>query len=168
MNCQLLEKVKEAINRLKVFEPSDGYYVAYSGGKDSDAVRILCKLAGVKHEVHHNLTTVDAPETVEYIKSVPEVQIDKARYDDGAPKTMWNLIPRKLMPPTRLMRWCCSELKECGGKGRMIVTGMRWEESTNRRMNQGEITVIGKTKSTQKFLEENNINFQLTNRGGWC
>ena len=31
----------------------------------------------------------------------------------------------KLMPPTRVVRYCCSVLKEQGGKGRMITTGVR-------------------------------------------
>ena len=163
-----VEREQEAIERLKAFAPKSGepYYLAYSGGKDSDCIRILAALADVPHEIHHNLTTVDAPETINYIKSIPNVIIDKARYDDGTPKTMWNLIPKKKMPPTRLVRWCCSELKEAGGKGRFLITGVRWSESQNRRENQGGITVIGKAKDTQRFLTENNINFRLTNRGG--
>ena len=68
-SCKALSvKVNKAVEVLRSFEPSEGYYVAYSGGKDSDCVRILCELAGVRHELHHNLTTVDAPETIQYIK----------------------------------------------------------------------------------------------------
>lgn len=163
----LAEKEKTAIERLKAFEPFDEpYYLCYSGGKDSDVVRILAELAGVKHEIYHNLTTVDAPETIQYIKSVPNVIINKARNDNGTHKTMWNLIPEKLMPPTRLVRYCCEELKEQGGKGRLKVTGVRWDESKNRADNQGGITIIGKPKTTQKFLKDNDLNFQLTPRGG--
>lgn len=168
MNSDLLQKEKDAIERLKAFAPKDGepYYLCYSGGKDSDCIRILAQLAGVKHEIHHNLTTVDAPETIQYIKSIPGVIIDKARYDDGTPKTMWNLIPKKKIPPTRLARWCCSELKESGGKGRLLITGVRWSESQNRRDNQGGITVIGKPKGTQRFLESQNVKFIVTKAGG--
>ena len=58
----LKEKEQKAIEALKMFEPEDEpYYLCYSGGKDSDVIRILAQLAGVKHEIHHNLTTVDAP-----------------------------------------------------------------------------------------------------------
>lgn len=32
---------------------------------------------------------------------------------------MWNLIPKKLMPPTRLVRYCCDVLKETAGKKRL-------------------------------------------------
>ena len=30
-----VDKVQQAINRIKLHEPEDGYYVAFSGGKDS-------------------------------------------------------------------------------------------------------------------------------------
>lgn len=162
-------KIGIAITRLKAFVPRSGepYYLCYSGGKDSDVIRILAALAGVPHEVHHNLTTVDAPETVQYIKSIPGVIIDHAHYPDGTPKTMWNLIVKKLLPPTRLMRYCCAELKEQGGKGRLKITGVRLDESRNRRENADVLRIIGKPKDTQKFCEENQINFQLTNKGGW-
>lgn len=40
------DKVAIAIERLKAFEPEDGYYVAYSGGKDSDVVLDLVKRSG--------------------------------------------------------------------------------------------------------------------------
>lgn len=163
----LKEKEAKAIEALKMFEPDDEpYYLCYSGGKDSDCIRILAQLAGVKHEIHHNLTTVDAPETIQYIKTIPNVQIDKARRADGSHQTMWNLIPEKLMPPTRRVRYCCEVLKEQGGDGRLKVTGVRWDESKNRQDNQGGITVIGKPKTVQKYAESNNLSFQLTNKGG--
>ena len=62
---RIAELEKTAICRLKSFEPeNEPYYGCYSGGKDSDVIRILFNLADVKHELVHNLTTVDAPETV--------------------------------------------------------------------------------------------------------
>lgn len=105
------EKERKAIERLRAFEPkTEPYYLAYSGGKDSDCIRILADLAGVSHEIHHNLTTVDAPETVRYVKSIPNIIIDKPA------KSMWQLIAEHSMPPTRLVRYCCEELKERGGE----------------------------------------------------
>lgn len=76
-------KEQKAIERLKTFEPTDGYYLAYSGGKDSDCIKILAQLAGVKFEAVHNLTTIDAPETVRYVQSQPDVRIDKAYDKNG-------------------------------------------------------------------------------------
>jgi phosphoadenosine phosphosulfate reductase len=57
---------------------------------------------------------------------------------------MWTLIPKKKTPPTRLARYCCEKLKEGGGQGRMVVTGVRWAESIRRAQNHGTITVFGK------------------------
>lgn len=161
-------KETDAIERLRAFAPKNGepYYLCYSGGKDSDAIRILAKIAGVAHEIHHSLTTVDAPETIQYIKTIPGVIIEKARYKDGTPKTMWNLIPKKLIPPTRIARWCCAELKERGGEGRLKITGVRWEESTNRRNNAGLVRMTGKEKTTQKLLYENGMEYRTTHYGG--
>ena len=63
----LSKKVDIAIEQLKMYEPeTEPYYLCYSGGKDSDCIRILAALAGVKHDIIHNLTTVDAPETMQY------------------------------------------------------------------------------------------------------
>lgn len=88
-------KEQKAIERLKTFVPEDGYYLAYSGGKDSDCIKILAQCAGVKFEAVHNLTTVDAPETVRYVQSQPDIRIDKAYDKDGNHVTMWNLIVKK-------------------------------------------------------------------------
>ena len=91
------EKETRAIQYLRSFEPEDEpYYLCYSGGKDSDVIRILASLAGVKHEIHHNLTTVDAPETVRYIKSIPAIIIDRP------PLTMWQLIVKNGCRPPAL------------------------------------------------------------------
>lgn len=160
------EKEQKAIARLKAFEPPDGYYLAYSGGKDSDCIKILAQLAGVKFEAVHNLTTVDAPETVYYVKSQPDVRIDKAFDKNGNHITMWNLIVRKLMPPTRLVRYCCSELKERGGKGRVVITGVRWAESVRRKENAGTVEIIGKPKAMQKLAEEIGADYVVNNQGG--
>lgn len=161
------ELEKRAIAYLKSFEPeSEPYWLCYSGGKDSDCIRILADLAGVRHELHHNLTTVDAPETVRYVKSIPGVHIDHSYYPDGTRITMWNLIVKKKLPPTRLARYCCSELKEHGGKFRMKITGVRWDESASRAANAGLVKVIGKPKTMQKMAEESGVAYQVTKQGG--
>lgn len=155
------EKVQKSIKRLKAFEPADEpYYLCYSGGKDSDCVRILADLAGVKHDIVHNLTTVDAPETVRYIKSIPDVKIEMPKY------SMWQLIEKKKIPPTRLVRYCCSELKEKGGKGRIKVTGVRWAESSNRNNNQSLVTIVGKPKATIALAEELQADYEQNSKGG--
>lgn len=71
MSAELDKKIEKAISIYQHFEPKDEpYYVCYSGGKDSDVIRILADMAGVNYELHNNHTTVDAPETVYYIREV--------------------------------------------------------------------------------------------------
>lgn len=157
---ELKEKERRAIEVLKAFEPEDGYHLCYSCGKDSDCIRILCILAGVKHEIHHNLTTADAPETVNYVKSIPNVIIDKPEI------SMWRLIEKKMIPPTRLIRYCCAELKERGGKGKVKVTGVRKKESRNRKENGGLVKILGKGASVRKSAQEIGAKTEETKKGG--
>lgn len=136
-----INREKQAIERIKTYAPlayeitGKPFYVAYSGGKDSDAIRILCELAGIEHDLVHNHTTVDAPETVYYVRSIPNIIID---YPET---TMWKLIVKHRMPPTRIVRYCCSELKERGGKDRFVITGVRWAESVNRKNKRNSLEV---------------------------
>lgn len=83
-------------------------------------------MAGVKFDAHYNLTTVDPPELVRFIKTFDDVKIEKPEM------SMWRLVIDNLSPPTRLMRYCCRVLKERGGEGRTKVMGIRWEESPRR------------------------------------
>jgi len=167
----LKEKVDKSIERIKVFESSakrhgdgNGYYLAFSGGKDSVVTKALMDMAGVAYDAHYRVTSVDPPELVRFIKEkYPDVIFEYPRYDDGTRITMWNLIPKKLMPPTRIVRYCCSELKEDGGDGRFTVTGVRWAESTTRKNNQGEVTIMSKTAGKEMA---DNADFKQTRKGG--
>lgn len=164
----LSEKVKASIERLRAFEPKngEGYYLAFSGGKDSVVCKALMDMAGVKYDATYRVTSVDPPELVRFIKEKhPDVRREIPHDRDGKPITMWNLIPKKLLPPTRVVRYCCAALKESGGDGRMIVTGVRWAESTNRAKNQGPVTVISRRAGADLL---DNENFMSTVRGGWC
>ena len=166
---EICDKVELAIKRLQAFCPEEGYYLAFSGGKDSQCVYHLAKMAGVKFDAHYRVTSIDPPELVRFIKThYPDVQFNRSYDTNGKPITMWTLIPEKGIPPTRIVRYCCEELKETGGVGRVTVTGVRAAESGNRRKNQGVITVPRAGKKFQKTLEEENINFTQTPRGGWC
>lgn len=157
------DKVKTAIERLKAFEPKEGYYLAFSGGKDSVTVKALCDMAGVKYDAVYRVTSVDPPELVRFIKEYhPDVKRKTPTYKDGKPITMWNLIPKKMMPPTRLVRYCCQYLKESGGDGRKTVTGVRWAESMNRRQNHGVVTIAD--KNTSKEIQSQD--FARARKGG--
>lgn len=151
LNISGLDKVQVAIKRLQLFEPPDGYYVAFSGGKDSCVIKTLADMAGVKYDAHYNHTSVDPPELIYFIReNHPDVKIEYPRYPDGTRVTMWNLIPKKKMPPTRLVRYCCEFLKESGGEGRFVVTGVRWAESSKRR-NRAGLELSNGTKTGKRI-----------------
>lgn len=186
------DKVKRAVEVAKYFCPPEGFYLAYSGGKDSVVTKKILDLANVPYDAHYSVTTVDPPELVKFIIS----QFDAIVYEyhDGRsnkyfvvkngrlhPGTLENgkviyfsiprlplrkLIVEHKMPPTRLMRYCCEELKEVSGDGRVVVTGVRAAESRNRKQNQGMVTF--QDKKVAAVAEANNANFMLTERGGWC
>lgn len=81
---EIRDKVEMAIKRLQAFCPPEGYYVAFSGGKDSQCVYHLCQMAGVKFDAHYNVTSVDPPELIRFIKkNYPDVKWDYPRYADG-------------------------------------------------------------------------------------
>lgn len=163
MNKELEAKVAKSIERLKAFEPPEGYYLAFSGGKDSVVCKALLDMAGCKYDAVYRVTSVDPPELVRFIKEQhPDVKREVPRDKDGKPITMWNLIARKNFIPTRIARFCCQELKESGGDGRMCVTGVRWAESVNRKKNQGIVTLMGK----QAAKEVQSDDFRQTQKGG--
>ena len=152
-----VDKVQIAIDRLKAFEPVDGYWLAFSGGKDSVVIKRLAQMAGVKFEAHYSVTSVDPPELVRFIKDVhPGVSFDIPRYKDGTAITMWNLIPLKRMPPFRVARYCCEKLKESAGDGRVIVTGVRWAESANRKKNRNLVDIQTGKKSEAIIYNDDN------------
>lgn len=162
-------KLENTIDRIKAFEPKsgEGYYLCFSGGKDSQCIYHLAKMAGVKFDAHYNLTSVDPPELFYFIRdNYPDVQIEIPHDKDGNRVSMWSLIAQNTIPPTRNARYCCEELKETGGKGRVTMTGVRWAESPNRKANQGAVTIIGKSKKTQKALTEIGASFTETGKGG--
>lgn len=158
------DKVQVAIERLRAFEAlaleysPEGYYLCDSGGKDSSAIKELAIMAGVKHGVHHNHTTLDHPETVYFVRR------EKARYKAmGIPYTIHSpkmafpqLMRKKKMPPTRLKRYCCEVLKEPGGRDRVCVTGVRWSESVKRSHQRGTLEVLTPRYKDKLILANDN------------
>ena len=167
LNIHGKDKVQVAIDRLKSFEPAEGYYLAFSGGKDSVVIKALADMAGVKYDAHYRVTTVDPPELVRFIKKeFPEVEWEYPRDKDGNRISMWTLIPKKKMPPTRVMRYCCAVLKESSGSGRLRVTGVRWAESGRRKKSHGEVTIMDKKLKQIAEEEYSHIAYKVTPQGG--
>ncbi len=142
--------VEEAISLLRLSVPKEGadYYGCFSGGKDSVVIKELAKLAGVPVTWHYNVTTIDPPELVYFIR-------------DEHPDVMWNrpdnnfftlagrgrLVPKaglRTAPrgfPTRRARWCCEEFKErVAPEGSTIIIGVRAAESPKRAVTWQPVT----------------------------
>lgn len=75
LNMSGLDRVEVAIKRLQTFEPDEGYYLAFSGGKDSVVIKVLADMAKVKYDAHYNVTSVDPPELIQFIREhYPDVK----------------------------------------------------------------------------------------------
>jgi phosphoadenosine phosphosulfate reductase len=145
----LEKKINDSKEILKLAaDMSKEYYhnpllLTYSGGKDSDVLVQLALecLNPNDFEVMNSHTTVDAPETVYYIRDKfkelgklgVKATVKLPRDKDGKLISIWSLIETKQIPPTRLFRYCCAELKETSTPNRFIATGVREAESVARR-----------------------------------
>ena len=164
LNPFLQKKEEMAIDFLRTMERPEGYYLAFSGGKDSVVIKHLAEKAGVKFRAVYRVTSVDPPELVQFIKEKhPDVEREIPHDEEGNPMTMWSIIVNQGMLPIRWKRYCCEKLKESGGQGMLTITGVRWAESVNRSRNQGKVTIQGK-KVGQEFAD--NPDFGQTDRGG--
>ena len=126
-----------------------GYYLAFSAGKDSQALYHIAELAGVKFEAHMNLTSVDPPEVIRFVKqSYPEVDLIKPK------KSIYQHAIEKQILPTMRVRWCCAEYKENAGAGRVTLIGIRHQESS-RRAKRNEVEISNrKFSGTLEGLDE--------------
>lgn len=126
--------------------------VLYSGGKDSDVILQLAKESGVPFRVTHNLTTADPPDNVYYIRGVfARLREEGIDCRINVPKrSLWKIMRETLVIPSRVMRVCCSELKERKmPDAPYIVTGVRWAESANRRAKSGIAMVYTESAHTR-------------------
>lgn len=132
------EKVERSIAWIREYEPEAiridprGYYVAVSGGKDSECLKRLFILAGVRCEFWYNNVTIDPPELIRHLKQHhADVQWNNPK------KHLINMMAESKTcgPPTRLLRWCCEIYKEQGGNGLFKAIGVRAAESPRRKAN---------------------------------
>lgn len=129
----LMDKIEHGVDLLRKAETlalrvnPDGFYLAFSGGKDSQALYHLVLLAKVKFKAHMNMTTMDPKEVISFVKSnYPEVERHIPELN------FYQLIEKRKFLPSRLKRYCCQYLKEGGGGGTVSLIGIRKEESINR------------------------------------
>lgn len=88
---ELRDYIAEAIDFLRENEPKEGYFVGFSGGKDSIVTLELCRMAGVRHQAFYSCTRMDPPEVMRFIhENYPEVTWLYPRL------TMWEGIQKKI------------------------------------------------------------------------
>ena len=117
------------------YDSENGFYLAFSGGKDSQCLYHVAKLAGVKFKAHMNLTSVDPPEVIRFVKkNYPEVELIKPG------KSIFQHAIEKQILPTMRVRWCCAEYKETAGAGKVTLIGIRKAESS-RRAKRNEVEI---------------------------
>lgn len=127
LNFKGKNKVEVSIDRLKEYEPPEGYYLAFSGGKDSVVIYDLAVKSGVKFNAHYCVSPIDPPQVHRFIKEYyPDVQ-----WDFHA-RGWWKMVVKKGLP-LRQSRWCCQVIKEAGGRGRTVILGNRREEGMIRK-----------------------------------
>lgn len=133
---------KEAVDIMLKYQPSDEtYYLAYSGGKDSDVIKHIAKKINLKVKIVHSFTTIGAKAQIRYVlKQRKDIEIIYPK------KSFYQLVEEKGLP-TRMRRWCCEHLKHYYGKGKLTITGVRKDESSDRFERTKEYQEFGgKTK----------------------
>lgn len=153
-----MTKVEKAIQKIKNAEKlaleinQDGFYLCFSGGKDSIVLYDITKKANVKFTAHMNLSTVDAPQVLQFVrKNYPDVILHKPK------KSIFKIIKDHGMLPTPKIRFCCAEIKEVNGAGYVNLLGIRKAESVKRSKRQ-ELEVQGYKYSNS--LDQFNIDFE--------
>ena len=144
-SIELIRKSEKMALRL---DPENGFYNTFSGGKDSQVLYHLVKLSGVKAKTHMNLTSVDPPEVIRFVKTqYPDVELIKPRM------SIYEMAKKKYILPTRNFRWCCAEFKEMSGAGKVTLIGVRKQESARRAKRQ-EISTEIKGKRTEETFDQ--------------
>lgn len=148
ISVPLPQKIEKALLLISSMEAQalalheDGFYVCFSGGKDSIVMEDLFRLSGVCYSRHYSNVTIDPPELVQFIKR---------QY----PGTIWHNPERHLCSeivnhatglPLRNSRWCCEIYKEQGGNGTIKAMGVRAEESKRRKGLWQTIKVDSRTR----------------------
>ena len=139
---ELEKKIQRSIKVLRMYKGDDPIEVSYSGGKDSDVILALTKMAGIPYRAIYKNTTIDPPGTVKHCKdNGVEVLMPKDRFFD--------LIATNGFP-SRFSRHCCRVLKEYKVLDNAIH-GIRTAESTKRAARYKDYTQLD---DTMLFPEE--------------
>lgn len=150
-----VELMRKAEKLALAYDPVDGFYNTFSGGKDSQCLYHIVQMAGVKHKTHMSLTSVDPPEVIRFVrKHYPDVELIKPKRS-----IFQSAIDKKILPTMRV-RWCCAEYKEAAGAGKVTLIGIRHAESS-RRAGRNEVEInnrkfSGNLEELEQYRKDNN------------
>lgn len=120
------------------YDPDKGFFVGFSGGKDSQALYHMMQLCDVPMHAYFSPTSIDPAENIHFIrKNYPEVEFTKLD------KSIFEVFKQMKVLPSMRIRWCCAYFKEKGGEGKVVCTGVRKSESV-KRSKRNEIEVSGR------------------------
>lgn len=144
-----LKLLHKAASLALQYDSTDGYYLAFSGGKDSQALYHIALLSGERFKAHMNLTSIDPPEVIRFVKNqYPEVHLIKPK------ESIYKIAEKLGILPTMRKRWCCQEYKEMAGAGKVTLIGIRHAESF-RRSKRNEVEILNhKFSGSFEELEE--------------
>lgn len=149
-------KINEAIELLQKYEkvalqlnPS-GYYLSFSGGKDSQLLYLIAELSGVKFKAYFSNTTNELPENITFIrKHYPKVKFLNPK------ENFYKLVSKKGLPTIK-GRYCCAILKEGVGAGYAVLTGERKEESALRK-KYSDVAIQSRNIKRNRVILDNEI-----------
>lgn len=145
METELQKKVDFAIRLLRSIPTDNGpVEISYSGGKDSDVILELAKMAGIPYRAIYKNTTIDPPGTIKHCR--------EKGVEVFAPTINFFDLVKKKGTPTMLARFCCEVLKEYKVLDR-AVQGIRRCESTARAKRYNEPTVCRIYGSKKIYVE---------------
>ena len=70
MRAELEKKVNQSIRLLQSIPQDGDIELSYSGGKDSDVILELAKMAGIRFRAIYKNTTIDPPGTIKHVREM--------------------------------------------------------------------------------------------------
>ena len=146
MKKELQKKVDFAIKLLQSIPQDGDIEISYSGGKDSDVILELAKMAGIPYRAIYKNTTIDPAGTIAHAREMGAEVI--------RPKKSFFQLLSEGGFPSRFSRFCCSVLKEYKVCDRAIL-GIRRSESKKRAERYKEperCRVYSKKEKVKQYL----------------
>lgn len=154
------EKEVRAIERIRMAADSGPLNLYHSGGKDSVVIDELARRSGIKYRRIYNVTTLDPPELVRFVRS--------CGVEMRHPRTSFLKLVSEKGLPTRWRRWCCEKLKHGESLPGVSIVGVRASESANRKANWKVVNIKFRgwvicpildwsTEDVWRFIRENHL-----------